>query len=1397
MCPGVPDPTRPAPSNSPSGTPESFMDTPLVNGTPYPTLSVNPTAYRFHILNGANDRTWNLGLYVADPLSFSITAGGAGYAPPPALPPAVTITGCSAITSATANVDLNGAVTGITVVYPATGPACVPPVTVSIPAPAAAVPPAVAAQAFAVASLNTEVKMVPAVPAAARASLPNCPTASEPTMWGGGLVTAIIDAAGLPLNNTGLPANCWPLYNSLAGYTAGPLGEGGLVSWGNSDGRLGGVPDPTTAGPPIIQIGSEGGLLPQLAVIPSTPVSYDYNKRSITVLNILNHGLLLGGAERADFIVDFSKFAGKTLILYNDAPAPVPAGDPRLDYFTNGPDFSTTGGAPTTMAGYGPNVRTIMQIVVGATGATAPLNVQALANAMPGIFASTQDPVIVPETSYGAPTNTYSRIQDTSLNFTSPTPATGVCPTIPCAVPMLPKAIQELFTLDYGRMNATLGVELPFTNFLTQTTIPYGYADPPTEIFKNGETQIWKITHNGVDTHFMHFHLFTVQVINRVGWDGAVKPPDPNEMSFKDTVRMNPLEDIIVALKPMTQSPFPFKVPNSYRPLLVTQPIGYTSAIDFTNVDPANQPVNVINDTVNFGWEYVWHCHILGHEENDMMRGMILAVAPDVPGLSLALTGASGGTATANLAWSETSSNYTGFSIQKSLDPTFLTGVSTFTVAATPLTWTDPTPVSTTVPTFYRIMASNLVGYTRVAGYPNVSADSIYSAPVSTLGVVPVAPTVTFTGAPATAPYLGTFVVLATTNAFVMPTISGTAGVCSVGPVTGTATSVIATVTMNAATGACLLTASWPATPSYLAATAAQTTNAVPATPTVTFTGAPASAPYLSTFVVTATTNATSVPTIAGTAGVCSVGAVTGTAASAVATVTMNSGTGTCTLTANWAADASFIAATATQSTLASAIAPTVTFTGAPASAPYLGTFVVTATTNATSIPAIAGTAGVCSVGAVTGTAASAVATVTMNSGAGTCVLTANWAADANYSAATASQSTLATPAVPVVTFTGAPATATYGTTFVVTATYAGVPVQVPGITPSGACAIGGVTGNPAIANIAMTSGTGTCTVSAAWPATVNYAAATLTQTTTAAKAIPIVSFSGAPASAAYGSQFVVTATTTATDATVLPVVTPAGACSVGTVSGIPDVASSTVTMTAGAGTCTLSASWPATLNFAAASATQAATTAAKGPSTMTLTPTPNPSVPGQPVTMAFSVAKLGPIAATGTVSVTASNGQSCTGTLTNGAGSCVITFGFSGSRTLTATYAGDATYLAGTTTGITQNIQDFTISVTPTTATAAGGQRRIYTVTVRSGYTFAGTVTVTGTAGLPAGYVISAPIALVVKSGGSATGFIAVTTVAGFPATYRLTFTGVYGTGAPATGGLTHAVNANLVVTN
>ena len=1010
MCPGIPNP---------SGTPEGFMDTPVINGTLYPTLTVDPTAYRFQMLMAGNDRTWNLQLYVADPLSVALTAGGSGYTTAPAVSftggggsgatavatvssgtvtyilitnvgsgytsvPIASITGdgtgaaatavidpvthtleairitnmgsgyttaAVAITggggsgaTAIANITPAGVVLGITVTNPGTGWTSNPTVSITGGGGTGAV---------AIASIYSEVKMVPAVPHDPTSAVPLCSQAT-PTS-GAMLALALTDANGNPVNGTGLPAGCWP------------------TTW-PTDGRDGGVPDPTTAGPPFIQIGSESGLLPAPVVIPSTPVGYEYNRRSITVLNVFTHGLLLGPAERADVVVDFSQYAGQTLLLYNDAPAPVPAFDSRTDYYTGDPDQTMAGGAPTTLPGYGPNTRTIMQIKVNPTGGSStPINLTSVGTAVANEFTSQQNKIIIPEPQFPAgngysANSTYSRIEDTSLtgwfngqissltltnggsgyssaptvsfnggggtgataaltflganvnsltlvsfgsgysiaptvsitggggtgakatatlikyvsavavvnrgrNYTSPptvvftgggdtgatatatilggqvrsvtvtnggtgytsaptvsfqggggtgatatasilgyvnallltnggtgytsnptvsfsggggsgaaatatylpgyvasliltNPGTGYTsaptiaftgggtPSIPASAvanpPMIgfqAKAIQELFTLDYGRMNATLGVELPFTNFFVQTTIPYGYVDPPTELFQSGDTQIWKITHNGVDTHFIHFHLYDVQVINRVGWDGMIKPPDVNEVGWKDTVRMNPLEDIIVALRPMKQQ-LPWEIPNSVRPLDVTQPIGASNpnnTVGFANIDPTNEPAPVNNDLVNFGWEYVVHCHILGHEENDMMRPQMLAIPPDSP---------SNVTATPNplpppynvvVTWVDQSINETGFTVQRA---TNLNGPWLSLTPAAPaapgkgtvMSFTDNTAARRTS-YYYRVVANNLVGYAQtyaapVVGYPTLSADSVpanASAPITIL----------------------------------------------------------------------------------------------------------------------------------------------------------------------------------------------------------------------------------------------------------------------------------------------------------------------------------------------------------------------------------------------------------------------------------------------------------------------------------------------------------------------------------------------------------------------------------------------------------------------------------------------------------------------------------------
>jgi FtsP/CotA-like multicopper oxidase with cupredoxin domain len=614
--PGVPHPSMGM---------ESFFDTPLVNGTAYPVLEVDPKSYRFRVLNAANDRFWNLQLYQADPAA------------------------------------------------------------------------------------PTEVRMVPA-----EASI-----------------------------------------------------VGAYDGW-EADGRVGGLPDPTLVGPDMIQIGTEGGFLPSPVVLKSAPIQWNTSVVDFNVGNVDGGTLMLGPAERADVIVDFSAFAGQTLILYNDAPAPWPAVDSRYDYYTGNEDLTDAGGHAPTLAGYGPNTRTIMQIKVAAAPAAEPFDLAALEAAFAGpdgVFTSSQEDIIVAQQSYSSAYGTafsgtwpywgIVRIFDKQLTFKT---VDGTVVTLPLEAKAIQDEMGETFDKMYGRMAGKLGLELPNTIAGLQNFMLYDYGAPPTELVDSSVTgtqigslddgtQIWKITQNGVDTHPMHFHLFEVQLLNRVAWDGKIMLPEPNELGWKDTVKVNPLEDTVVALRPVVPEA-PFDLPNSVRPLDPTMPLGAVLWVEDEIFDPAGEPVfPVINKLVNFGYEYMWHCHILSHEEMDMMRPISIVVKPKAPtDLAAALAGM-----VVNLSWVDNALNETGFVIERASDPAFTLDLVAFEVGENVTSYADATAAAGQT-YYYRVFAKNVVGdgtqYPLAGpdaiGFPTRTAVSELSNAVSAsipAGTPPAAPT--------------------------------------------------------------------------------------------------------------------------------------------------------------------------------------------------------------------------------------------------------------------------------------------------------------------------------------------------------------------------------------------------------------------------------------------------------------------------------------------------------------------------------------------------------------------------------------------------------------------------------------------------------------------------------
>ena len=311
-------------------------------------------------------------------------------------------------------------------------------------------------------------------------------------------------------------------------------------------------PNLAKAGPPLVQIATEGGFLP-------APVTLTGTTPQTT--------LLLAPAERGEFIVDFTNVpTGSTLIFYSDAPAPFPVGDPLNDYY---PGANMFGNPVITIPGYGPNTRTLLQVkVIARQGAADPIK-----------------PLVLP------PLDPPSLLNATPVRTRKLT-------------------LSEDFD-EFGRLIQRLG-----TNVLDPAVANFGrpYLEtPPTETPNAGDIEIWEIANLTGDTHPIHFHLVNVQIISRQPFDagsyngtptytGPARGPDPNERGWKETVRMNPGEVVRVIMKFDLPVGLPFAVGTSTR----------------FGPPPAGKTYH----------EYVWHCHILEHEEHDMMRPLVVTSTP-------------------------------------------------------------------------------------------------------------------------------------------------------------------------------------------------------------------------------------------------------------------------------------------------------------------------------------------------------------------------------------------------------------------------------------------------------------------------------------------------------------------------------------------------------------------------------------------------------------------------------------------------------------------------------------------------------------------------------------------------------------------------------------------------
>ncbi len=279
----------------------------------------------------------------------------------------------------------------------------------------------------------------------------------------------------------------------------------------------------------VWQIGNEGGFLAAPANITA-----------------LGNRLLLGLAERADVIVDFTNVPTGNYVLGNVGPdEPFGGGIPGVDFPVADPD--STG-------------QVLEFRVIAAKGrdrSTPPAFLQ--------------------------------------LPALQPLPAPAVTRRL---------ALIEMMGMGYdaggeeveGPVEALLG-----TVDAEGNAHHVMWMEPVTENPEVGATEIWEFYNTTGDAHPMHVHEVVFEVLNREGLvldddgevvqpvqlDGNITPPEPWETGFKDTVTAYP---------------------------------GQVTRIKAQFATPG---------------QFVWHCHIVEHEDNEMMRPFRIGpVQPGQPGMA-------------------------------------------------------------------------------------------------------------------------------------------------------------------------------------------------------------------------------------------------------------------------------------------------------------------------------------------------------------------------------------------------------------------------------------------------------------------------------------------------------------------------------------------------------------------------------------------------------------------------------------------------------------------------------------------------------------------------------------------------------------------------------------------
>ena len=336
--------------------------------------------------------------------------------------------------------------------------------------------------------------------------------------------------------------------------------------------------------------------------------------------------LLMMPGERYEVIIDFGGFAGTDLVLRNTGRTPYPKGE--------APKGNTVGRILQFRVGPGPVADTSYDPTSGTPLRTGLQRIVRLSDPLAG---SVKAGVTVDKT------------RQLTLNESIAPPSTAVNPVT-----------GELTEYEGG----PLEILVNNTAYTGEFARPYGDFTPITvngnttfysELPEEGSTEVWEIVNLTADAHPIHLHLVQFQLVNRQAFhlrrynavyeaafptgtyrpefgppldyraannpmsggkdggnpdvtpylSGPPRPPEPKESGWKDTFLVPPgmVTRFVVRWAPT-------ELPTSAAPAARHYPF-----------DPNGASMH----------GYVWHCHIIDHEDQEMMRPDLVLLNPDAP----------------------------------------------------------------------------------------------------------------------------------------------------------------------------------------------------------------------------------------------------------------------------------------------------------------------------------------------------------------------------------------------------------------------------------------------------------------------------------------------------------------------------------------------------------------------------------------------------------------------------------------------------------------------------------------------------------------------------------------------------------------------------------------------